>query len=164
MMMKNYINGMKKTHLIHMLLAGALCMSVLAFVDKAIAYAQNTNPALKDVLPGSEEIQKKWGIQLVAMRMTAADHMLDFRYKVLDGKKASELFKRENKPFALHQKSGKALTVQNTAKIGPLRNTNTPKEGRTYWMFFRNYRGLVDKGDKVTVKIGDFRVENIVVE
>ncbi len=44
-----------------------------------------------------------------------------------------------------------------TAKIGPLRNSNTPQAGKIYWMFFGNAGNLVKPGDKVTVVIGEFR-------
>ena len=56
------------------------------------------------------------------------------------------------------------LAVPETAKLGPLRNSNIPQEGRIYWMFFGNAGKLVEAGDKVTVVIGDFRVEDLVVE
>ena len=90
--------------------------------------------------------------------------MVDFRYRVLDAEKAAPLFKRQTKPYLLHQESGLALGVPNTAKIGSLRNSNTPQEGRTYWMFFGNHQRVVKKGDMVTVAIGDFRVTDIEVD
>jgi hypothetical protein len=108
-------------------------------------------------------LSEKWGIELLAMRSTAAGHMVDFRYKVLDVEKAAPLFKRQTKPYLIHQESGKALAVPNTAKLGSLRNSNTPQAGRTYWMFFGNHHGLVQKGDKVTVAIGDFRATDLEV-
>ena len=98
------------------------------------------------------------------MRSTAAGHMVDFRYRVLDAEKAAPLFKRQTKPYLIHQSTGKALGVPNTAKIGSRRNSNTPQNGRTYWMFFGNHHRLVQKGDKVTVAIGEFRATDIKVE
>lgn len=111
-----------------------------------------------------QQLSDQWGIELVAMRSTAAGHMVDFRYRVLDAEKAAPLFKRQIKPYLIHQSSGKALGVPNTAKIGSLRNSNTPQNGRTYWMFFGNHHKLVQKGDKVTVAIGEFRATDIEVE
>ena len=109
-------------------------------------------------------LAEKWGIRLLPLRSTAAGNMLDFRYEVLDARKSAALFRRETRPYLLHQRTGKVLAVPNTAKIGPLRNSDTPREGKRYWMFFRNTGRLVSRGDKVTVIIGDFRVEDIVVE
>ncbi len=56
------------------------------------------------------------------------------------------------------------LAVPNTAKVGPLRNSNQPKSGRIYWMFFGNHHNLVQKGDKVTVAMGDFWATDFMVE
>ena len=39
-----------------------------------------------------------------------------------------------------------------------------PQEGKIYWMFFGNAGYLVKAGDIVTVVIGEFMVENLVVE
>jgi len=109
-------------------------------------------------------LAEQWGIEVTSIRMTANDHMIDYRYRVLDADKAADLFKRQIKPFLIHQESGKVLAVPETAKLGPLRNSNIPQEGKIYWMFFGNTGNLVEAGDKVTVVIGEFRVENLIVE
>jgi hypothetical protein len=109
-------------------------------------------------------LAETWGVEISSIRLTAHGHMIDYRYRVLDADKAAELFKRQIKPYLIHQASGKVLAVPDTAKLGPLRNSNTPQEGRIYWMFFSNARDLVQHGDQATVVIGDFRVENLVVE
>jgi len=110
------------------------------------------------------DLDEQWGIEVTSIRLTANDHMIDFRYRVLDAAKAKELFVRENKPALIHQKTGKVLAVPETAKVGPLRNSNDPKQGKIYWMFFGNAGYLVKAGDHVTVVIGEFRAENMVVE
>jgi hypothetical protein len=110
------------------------------------------------------ELKKRWGVEITALRRTAHGHMLDFRYRVLDPDKAKALFVRQTKPALIHEKTGKMLAVPETAKIGPLRNSNAPKQGKIYWMFFGNAGKLVKAGDKVTVAIGDFRAEGLTVE
>lgn len=110
------------------------------------------------------ELKNRWGVEIVSLRRTAHGHMLDFRYRVLDPEKATALFERQTKPTLIHQPTGKVLAVPKTAKVGPLRSSDTPKEGRTYWTFFGNAGGLVKTGDKVTVAIGDFRAPNLIVE
>lgn len=111
----------------------------------------------------SQQLTDKWGIELTALRMTAAGRMIDFRYRVLDKEKAAPLHKRQTKPYLVHEESGKVLAVPNTAKVGALRNSNMPQENRIYWMFFGN-NGVVKNGDKVSVVIGDFRADDLVVE
>jgi hypothetical protein len=129
--------------------------------------AANTIANITDGVTPVEQpdpIAETWGIEITSIRLSANDHMIDYRYKVLDAAKATDLFKRQIKPALIHQETGKVLAVPSTAKLGPLRNSNTPKEGKIYWMFFGNAGHLVNAGDKVTVVIGDFRVEDLVVE
>jgi hypothetical protein len=109
------------------------------------------------------DLAQRWGIEVTSMRLSAHNHMIDYRYRVLDADKAAGLFKRQIKPHLIHQRSGKVLAVPVTAKVGPLRNSNIPKQGKIYWMFFGNAGKLVKPGDKVTIVIGDFRAENLVV-
>lgn len=130
----------------------------------ASASVSEKNGFIQQTEEQKQQLSDQWGIELVAMRSTAAGHMVDFRYRVLDAEKAAPLFKRQIKPYLIHQTSGKALGVPNTAKIGSLRNSNTPQNGRTYWMFFGNHQRLVQKGDMVTVAIGEFRAADIEVE
>ena len=110
------------------------------------------------------ELAEQWGIEISSIRLTAHNHMIDYRYRVLDAQKATDLFKRQIKPRLIHQKTGKVLAVPETAKLGPLRNSNIPQVGKIYWMFFGNAGKLVKAGDKVTVVIGEFRVEDLIVE
>jgi hypothetical protein len=113
---------------------------------------------------GAAERAEQWGVEVTSIRLTAHDHMIDFRYRILDPVKAKELFVRQNKPALIHQETGKVLAVPETAKVGPLRNSNQPQQGKIYWMFFGNAGNLVKRGDQVTVAIGDFRAEDLVVE
>ncbi len=110
------------------------------------------------------DLAAQWGIEVTSIRMSTHDHMIDYHYRVLDADKAADLFKRQIKPHLIHQETGKVLAVPETAKLGPLRNSNIPQEGKIYWMFFGNAGKLVKAGDKVTVVIGEFRVEDLVVE
>ncbi len=150
-----------------LLLGATLTLSAPIVADAAVSEKDSSASAktgfIQQTKQQKQALSEKWGIELVAMRSTAAGHMVDFRYKVLDAEKADPLFKRQTKPYLIHQASGKVLAVPNTAKLGSLRNSNTPQNGRTYWMFFGNHHGLVQSGDKVTVAIGDFKVADIEV-
>ena len=105
----------------------------------------------------------QWGIEVTAVHMAAAGNMVDFRYRVLDADKAAALFAKKVQPYLIHQKSGKVLAVPRTAKVGPLMSSYRPKQDRIYWMFFGNQAKLVQSGDRVTVVIGDFKIENLIV-
>jgi hypothetical protein len=114
-----------------------------------------------------QNLEEKWGIQIESLRLSAADNLLDFRYRIIDPDKALPLVERKNKPYLIDQESGKTLGVPSGAKVGPLRQTvryGKPKEDRVYFVLFGNPGGFVKPGNKVTVVIGDFRAENLVVE
>ncbi len=150
----------------YMLLALLLC-GLLLQGSPANAAAAPGMPIRPEPLQTDQaferQVKEKWGIELTALRMTAANKMIDFRYRVLDKDKAAPLFQRQTKPYLIHEASGKVLAVPNTAKVGSLRNSNMPQQGRIYWMFFGN-NGTVGSGDKVSVVMGEFRADNLVVE
>jgi hypothetical protein len=145
----------------------ALLVSVVGVPSLACAAEVDDEVAASEVVSTDERAQKlaqQWGIEITSIRLTANNHMIDYRYRVLDADKATDLFKRQIKPHLIQQRTGKVLAVPETAKLGPLRNSNIPQAGKIYWMFFGNAGNLVQSGDKVTVAIGDFRVEDLVVE
>lgn len=146
------------------LLIGA-ALSLVIWVA-GISLAQNTPaaPAKAASADKTQAMAAQWGISVAAMQTAAAGNMVDFRYKVLDAKKAADLFSKKVRPYLIHEKTGKVLAVPRTAKVGPLMSSYHPKEDRIYWMFFGNQAKLVQPGDKVTVVIGDFRAENITVQ
>jgi len=109
----------------------------------------------------TQSLDERWGVEVVGLRLTAAGHMLDFRYKVLDAAKAAPLFVRANQPHLIHLASGESLPVYTPAKIGPMRNSNPPLEGRVYFMFFPN-PGMVRAGDQARLEIGDFSTQLVV--
>jgi len=109
-------------------------------------------------------MKREWGVEVLFVRQTSAGYMLEFRYKVLDPEKAKPLFERQTKPMLTHDESGSRMIVPTPAKTGALRNSNTPLAGHTYWMFFANPGKLVDQGDQVSIEIGEFRVEGLVVK
>ena len=109
-------------------------------------------------------MKRQWGVEVLYVRQTAAGYMLEFRYKVLDAIKAKSLFERQTKPILTHYKTGAKLIVPTPAKTGALRNSNPPKSGTTYWMFFANPAKMVKQGDTVGIKIGEFQVTDLVVK
>lgn len=111
--------------------------------------------------PGIEE---KCGIRILSIRPSAAGQMIDFRYQVLDSEKASLFLKRQVEPYLIDQETGARLPVPRS-KLGPLRQTSVrSEENRHYFILFGNPGGLVKRGSKVTLVIGDQKIENLVVE
>ena len=109
-------------------------------------------------------MEEKYGIQIKGVRLTAADHMLDFRYRIIDSEKASIFVNRQIKPYLIDQATGTKLPVPRT-RLGPMRQTAVkPAADRDYIILFGNPNKLVKQGSLVTVVIGEFKAENLVVE
>jgi hypothetical protein len=49
-------------------------------------------------------------------------------------------------------------------KIGSLRQGVPPTAGKSYWMAFSNKGRKVKRGDRVSVVIGQFRADGLVVD
>jgi len=102
---------------------------------------------------------------VVGISTSAAGYMLDFRYRVLDPEKAVPLFDRKFKPYLIDQATGAKLLVPAPPKVGPLRQTTrAPEAGRVYFMIFANPGRMITAGNKVTVVIGEFRAEDLIVQ
>jgi hypothetical protein len=126
------------------------------------AGCRNAAPSAAAVSP-----EEQFGVALQGIRLSAAGHILDFRFRVLDADKALPLVDRTKKAFLVHQPTGAALAVPEAPTIGPLRQTEKfgkPQQGRTYVVLFANAGKLVQPGDRVSVVIGDFRVSDLVVQ
>lgn len=108
--------------------------------------------------------KRKWGVEVMYVQQTAAGRMLEFRYKVLDAEKAKPLFERRTKPVLIDTETGAKLTVPVPPTTGALRNSNPPIAGRVYWMFFSNPGKLIKPGRHVSIEIGEFRVNDLIVK
>ena len=109
-------------------------------------------------------MKRQWGVEVLWVRQTAAGYMLEFRYKVLDAEKAKPLFDRQVKPVLIHEETGSRMMVPAPAKVGALRNSNPPKAGKTYWIFFANPGRYVQPGDRVSIQIGDYLQQHLIVQ
>ncbi|MBI1195839.1 MAG: hypothetical protein GC138_08340 [Gammaproteobacteria bacterium] len=118
-------------------------------------------------IPATEidKIRDTWGIEVVGLRRTAANYMLDFRYKVVDEQKSKQLFSKRHHPYAIYERNGAILTVPSAPKIGSLRQeTYENKVGKTFFILFANPAGLVKSGDKVSIGVGKFKITGLLAQ
>lgn len=113
---------------------------------------------------GRPALEERWGVKALSIRLSAEGYMLDFRYRVLDPEKALPLFDRKIKPYLVDEASGAIMAVPEPPKVGALRNTRQPKPDRTYFVLFANPGRFVKKGKAVSVVIGEFKAEHLIVE
>lgn len=108
---------------------------------------------------------ERWGLQVLGIRRSASDYMLDFRFKILDTKKAATIMDRGTKAYIIDEKTGRHYSVPVTKKLGPLRQSGLQtKPNKNYFMFFANPARVLKRGDMVSVVIGDFKAEHIKIE
>lgn len=113
----------------------------------------------------AEQIKEKWGVGEFVVRQTSAGYMLDVRYRVYDKEKAKPLFSRKLRPFAIEEGSGVKYGVPASPKVGFLRQAPQHiKENKQYFLMIANPGKRVKPGDQLTLVIGDFRVEHLIVE
>lgn len=126
-------------------------------------------PGAEKAMPANEAspqgAEGMLGIRMEGLRLSAAGYILDFRYRVIDPAKAAPLLDRKIRPYLLDVASGAQLGVPDTAKLGQLRTTgrNKVRPEQDYFILFANPGRFVQAGNKMTLVMGDLRIENLVV-
>ena len=105
-----------------------------------------------------------WGIDELSVKSAEAGEVIRFTYQVLDPDKAKMLNDKKIEPSLIDEQAQVKLIVPQMDKVGKLRQTSDPVTGRTYWMLFSNKGGHVKRGDHVSVVIGKFRADGLVVD
>ena len=144
------------------MVVGCLCALFVAGQLAGCATSQDLQPSAKK--EQNAGLEASWGVRVESIRITAAGHMVDFRYRVVDPDKAATLTKRGREAFIMDEATSTKLPVPVT-KVGQLRGTGTkPKRDRVYTVMFNTGGGLIQQGSAVTVVIGDFKAEHLIVE
>jgi len=102
---------------------------------------------------------QRFGVDRLRIMRTAGGHLLDFRYRVVDPKLAAPLLTKAARGHVVDEKTGARLAVPDMPKAGPLRNTGVAHAGRTYFALFNNPGGLVRRGDRVSVVLGELTAQ-----
>jgi hypothetical protein len=105
-----------------------------------------------------------WGVNTLLARSVPADQLIRFSYQVADAAKAKALNAKESAPQLIDEARHVSLVVPTMDKIGQLRQSSPPENGKTYWMVFSNKGNVVKRGDRVSIVIGQFRADGLAVE
>lgn len=106
-----------------------------------------------------------WGVDSFTVKSVESGEIIRFAWRVLDANKAKPLNDKKLEPSLIDQRAGVSLVVPTMDKIGQLRQTpTTPEAGKSYWMAFSNKGRFVKRGDQVSVVIGSFRADGLVVQ
>ncbi len=124
-----------------------------------------STPAVPESRTDGVGVTEKLGIRPVAIRLTAAGNMVDFRYSVLEPRKSRPMFDRKLRTYLLNEATGDMFAVPTNSKLGPLRSSSRePVAGKEYFIFFVNPGRPLKRGDKVAVVVGDMKIENLTLE
>ncbi len=104
-----------------------------------------------------------WGVENLEVREAASGSLLRFSYRVTDANRAQTLNDKKATPYLIDEKTGAVLQVPVMPKVGMMRQTADPENGRDYWMVFSN-KGVVKPGSRVDVVVGNFRANGLVVK
>ncbi|WP_147321370.1 hypothetical protein [Rhodoferax lacus] len=151
------------------LLLGVLCTALqLAGCASSLKDAASESSAESAAAASLEEsLEGRWGIRVEGLRLSAANSMLDFRYRVLDAKKAAPLLDGKNQPYLLDAAHGATLGVPDTPVLGRIRQTarnNNILTDRTYFIMFGNPGKVLRSGDKVTLLLGQVKIADLSVQ
>lgn len=105
-----------------------------------------------------------WGIDDPKAKLVEAGEMIHFTYRVVDPEKAKPLNDKKVEPTLICPERSVKLAIPTLEKVGQLRQSATPEAGRSYWMAFSNKGGIVKRGDRVNIVIGNFHADGIEVE
>ena len=111
-----------------------------------------------------QRYQVLWGVDSLGVKAVESGQMIRFSYRVLDKNKAAAVNDKKATPFLIDEAAHVKLVVPDMEKVGQLRQSSAPEAGKSYWMVFSNKGGIVKRGDRVSVQIGKFRVDGLVVE
>jgi hypothetical protein len=107
-----------------------------------------------------------WGVDSLSVKWTEQGEIIRFAYRVLDGDRAMQLNDKKAEPALISPAKGVKLVIPALENVGLLRQTPSgkPQVGKIYWMAFSNKGRLVKRGDHVSVVIGRFRADGLVVD
>jgi len=130
----------------------------------SVANAPLLTPAATSSANRDVYFKRRWGVEIVGVRVVSSGSLIRFSYRVLDAGKAKDLNDKKLEPRLIDETTGVMLQIPVMEKVGQLRQTAAAENGRQYWMVFSNKGRYVNAGDRVDIVIGKFRVNGLVVE
>jgi hypothetical protein len=105
-----------------------------------------------------------WGVDQLRVRLAESNQLVRFDYHVIDATKAAPLNDSASSPMLLDEAAHAVLYVPQMEKVGPLRQSMKAQDGQVYWMVFSNKGEPVKAGHRVSVVIGAFRADGLIVQ
>jgi hypothetical protein len=166
-----HARSVNRERLLSMVISVALVLAIAVILSGCASKQEGGySSGPEKMVPATElpdhSIEGKLGIRMEGLRLSAAGYILDFRYRVLDPARATPLMDSKIRPYLLDEASGAQLGVPDTAKLGQLRTKGRNKvlSNQDYYILFANPGRFVQAGNRMTLVMGDLRIENLVVQ
>lgn len=125
-------------------------------------------PPATAVSPVPTQRLEDFGVELIAVRLSGADFLIDVRYRVRDVAKAQALLERKIHPVLVNEATGDRFYIPQAPKVGSLRQSATSKQpaqlDKVYFMLFANPDRKLRAGEKVTLHAGESTIRGLLVQ
>jgi hypothetical protein len=154
------------THLRYIRFAVALTANLLCV---AILAATTTTKKVSPYHAGMPQSARQyyamtWGVDQLSAKLMESGQLVRFSYRIVDSGKATLLGDKVSTPQMLDEKARAVLQIPTLEKVGQLRQAGAQEVGKAYWMAFSNKGNVVKAGHQVSVVIGQFRVDGLIVQ
>ena len=108
--------------------------------------------------------QRAWGVDIAGVKAVSSGYMLRLSYRIVDPGKAKPLTDIHNRAYLIDEASGVRLAVPAMENVGELRQTGKAQANRSYFVIFGNPGRLVKPGNRVSLVVGNFRADGLIVD
>jgi hypothetical protein len=150
-----------KTRLLGALAGAALALVVLLLVSSYSSGSrpQPAAPAPRPLPPvvSPSELAERSGVRVVRVAATGGGGLLDLRYQVVNPDAAASIHDQATPPAIVDERSGLVIAQLLMGHF----HKGQAKAGVSYYLVFLNPGDAVRAGDRVSVVLGDARLQHV---
>ena len=143
------------------LVVAAVVLAIVAALGLSWLSARGEDVRSGTDLVSMQELTARHGIAVDLIAVTAANGLVEFRYQVVDPDKATRiLHETDLSPTLVDEATGATLRMSSP----PHKHGGELRLGGTYFFLMANSHNALHRGSKVTLVMGDTRVEHLTVQ
>lgn len=108
--------------------------------------------------------EEETGIRITRIALVGGDGIVDVRFDVLDPDKAIEVHDDDSPLVLIDETDGSIISVSFHGKHSGGTTKTGLNAAATYYLLFANSGGALEHGEKVSVALGDVRLEHVPVQ
>jgi len=140
---------------------GALAIIIIGLLALALISRPASAGSIAHVDPAqAAAIQDVWGIRITSLAVTAAGGFVDLRFQVIDPDKALAVHDVDSLPVLIDASTGLVFDKGGSHAA----HQDTMRAGATYYLLYQNTGGQLQPGSRVSIQIGDVRLDNVIVQ